>query len=427
MNTFYQNIRHAFEAMAPANASPEARRAGTAQFVSHMRTQLGLRHSPLGRPVLEVGSQNLRPDEFSLGGLANAMLGEAWHEALAAASARSPLQVFESGNAALTPGNIPNVSAYLGTVTGLLDAKVLEGYQKPEFIIDRLIHTMPSSTRQTKLIGLGRIGDQSKERNPGDPHPFANFGERYVVTSETKQRALAIGVTYEMVQFDQTALVLQQANTVGYELAMNKELEGFRLIAGVRNPYNYNGVNYNTYGTSGNWINQIAANPLNDWTALDVSNAVASRLTDQETGNRIGVTFDKILCSPAKVWTAKHIQQATEIETQTQTGTQVRRGAYLGDTYELISSVYLDQVLTASVANGGLNLNQSTADGYWWKLKTGPQGAFVRTENWGLDVKQAAADDFTMLNHKLVLAVFANQMHAFDVLEPRHVQENLPS
>lgn len=422
--TIYDKLRGVFESMAPATDSMERRAQGVAKFRQFVRQACGLSLTPAGRPLYTPSAAEMKIGDISLRGLAESLCGPHWADAVKGATANA-YQVFEAGgNVALTPGNIPNVSAFLGTVTGLLDAAVLTGYQQPEFIIDSLIHTVSSSTRQRNLLGLGRIGDQSAKRNPGDPHPFANFGERVVRTSETENRAIAMAITFEMVFFDQTGDVAQQASKLGEELALNKELEGFRLLAGVRNPYNYNGTSYNTYLTSGNWINDVTGNALEDWTDLDVSRAVASRLTDQETGNRVQVTFDTAIVSPAKRWTAQHIQSATEVETWTQTSTQVRRGAYMGDRFKLVDSVYLDQVLTAAAADGGLALSQSTADAYWWMLKTGPQGAFIRTENWPITIEQAAPDGFTMRNHKLMLAVFADMMHAFDVQEPRHVQRN---
>ena len=97
----------------------------------------------------------------------------------------------------------------------------------------------------------------------------------------------------------------------------------------------------------------------------------------------------------------------------------------LGETYEVVTSVYLDQVLTTAAAQGGLALTQAQADQYWWALKTDKKkSAFVRVENWPVTISRAAPQDYTMLNHKLLLSVFADQMHSFDVREPRFVIRN---
>ena len=401
--------------------APKLRMGGAREFVEHFRRDLGLTTNEYGRPT--VREAQCQPQEFSLRGLAESLCGHEWVENLQQ-DQRDGQRVFEQGgNAAIHPGNIPNVSAYLGSVAGLLDAAILQGYERPDYLIDKLIYTQSSRQRQQRLIGLGRMGDKAKRRMPGDPHPFAQIGERTSITPETQNDALACAVTFEAVFFDQTGQVLEQANNVGDELAFRKELDGFRLIAGVTNPYNYNGVAYNTYLTSGNWINDIASNEMVNWTNLDIANALLGRMTDQETGNRIVMTLDTILVSPAKKWSAGYIRSATEQETQTASGAEIRRGPTLAEQFKerYFSSPILDQILTTAAADGGLALTQSQADGYWFALKTGPNGAFVRIENWGIQINRATPNDFTMLNHKLLLAVFSDYMHAFAVREPRAV------
>ena len=419
---WYPSLKRVFEEHCKPADSPQQRMAGAYRFVERFRRDLGLTTTKYGRPTIREAQ--MRPGEFSLRGLAESLVSYEWAESLGRAQAAS-FRVFEAGgNPAIAPGNIPNVSAFLGSIAGLLDAAILESYEVPEFIIDTLIPAIPSKTRQKSLIGVGRIGDQAERRNPGDGHQFAQFRDRKVLTSETYQDALAGAVTFEAVFFDQTDQVLEQMNGIGNELALRKELDGFKLIAGVTNPYNYNGTAYNTYLTSGYWINDVE-NELNDWTDVNVVNAMFGRMTDQETANRIAVQWDMILCSPTKQLTAQYIQAATEIETRTASGAQVRHAPRLGDVKKVVSSPYLDQVLTTASTAGGLGLTQAQADQYWWSLRTdAKKSAFVRPENWPVQINRARPDDYEMLNRKLLLAVFCDQMHSFDVREPRYVIRN---
>jgi hypothetical protein len=418
---WYPAIRRAFESFSKPQDSAETRQAGAYEFVDAFRRDLGLSFNENGRPIR--GQSSMSPREFSIRGLAESLCGYEWVENLGHSSANAR-RVFEAGgNPAITPGNLPNVSAYLGAVAGLLDAGILEGYDKPDFKIDDLIPTEPSKTRQRVMIGTGRIGDQARRRNPGEGHEFVQFAERKTITGETYNDALAGSVTFEAVFYDQTGQILDEMNGIGDELGLRKELDGFRLIAGITNPYNYNSVAYNTYLTTGNWVNQIANN-LVDWTDVNVVNAMFSRMTDQETGNRIAVDWDTLLCSPMKELTAKYIQTATEVESRTASGTVQSRAPKLGDTKKIVTSVYMEQVLTSTAANGGLGLAQEQADQYWWALKTDKRrSAFVRTENWPVTINRASPTDFNMLNQKLLLAVFADQMHSFDVRDPRLVIE----
>jgi len=419
---YVQSIKRAFEDFVNPQDSPEVQRGRAVEYVETFRRDLGIRTNKNGRPTLVASEAARTADSFSIRDLGIAHLGYHAVESLMEANAND-FRVFEAGGAsgAITPGSIPNVSAFLGSVQGLLDAALLEGYESPEFVIDSLIPVMPSKTKIKKLLGLGAIGDKSIRRNPGDPHAVAQFADRVVTTQETWNDALSMHVTHEAVYYDQTGEVLNQANKIGQSLALRKELDGFGLLAGVTNPYNYNGSAYNTYLTSGNWINDVA-NELNDWTDVNVVNAMFSRMTDQETGNRIAISWDTVLCSPTKALTAKYIQSATQVETRTASGTEVRSGGNLGDTKKIVSSPYLDQVLTSAVAAGGLALSQSNADQYWWALKTAKgMSAFVRPENWPFRVQRSRPDDHFAHNHKVILSVYADQMHSFDVQEPRAV------
>lgn len=416
-----EGIQRTFEQFVNPDDSIEQQRGKAVEYVECFRRDLGIRQNKNGRPTLVAEEAAASADSFSIHEMAVAYLGYDCVSRLME-STNDDFRVFEAGGAgAIGPGSIPNVSAFLGSVQGLLDASLLEGYEQPEFVIDQLIPVLPSKTKIKKLIGLGRIGDKSKRRNPGDPHEAAQFADRVVKTQETYNDALKMDVTYEAVFYDQTSEVLEQAQTIGRELALRKELDGFGLLAGVTNPYNYNDVSYNTYLTSGNWINDVQ-NELNDWTDVNVVNAMFSRMTDQETSNRIAVNWDTLVCSPTKAMTAAYIQSATEVETRTASGNEIRRASRLGDTKKVVSSPYLDQVLTAAAADGGLALSQANADEYWWALKTTKgQSAFVRVENWPFRVQRARPDDYHARDHKIVLSVFADQMHSFDVREPRYV------
>jgi hypothetical protein len=229
-------------------------------------------------------------------------------------------------------------------------------------------------------------------------------------------------VTFEAVYFDQTTQVTERANSVGEELGLRKEFDGMDVIAGVTNPYNYGGSSYNTYLTSGNWTNDHS-NPLVDWTDLDLSRQLFSRMTDQETGNRVTVVPDTMLVAPAKIETAHYVQNATEVGYESNPAAadnnQRKSANREGGRYKILSSPYMDQRLTDA---DGLNLSQANADKYWWMLKAkGNRSAFVYVENWGVTINRAAPNDFTMLNQKLLLAVFADYMGKFAVREPRYV------
>lgn len=412
-------IRQVFEQFVKPTDSPETQMGRAYEFACHFKKSLGLTENEYGRPVLK--DPQMSPHSFNFRHMAESLIGYNWPDQLQVATGNA-YRVFEAGGvAAIVPGSIPGVSAWLSSVTGLLEAAVLETYDQPKFIIDQLIPTKPAETTTTALLGMGRLGDAAKRREPGQPHDFAQFSERKVVTPETYNDGLAGLVTYEAVKFDQTGLVLQKMNAIGEEMGLRKELDGFRLIYGYTNPYNYNGTSFNTYQTAGTyWTNQFASN-LEDWTDINLINSYFSRMTDQEHGLPIVADWDTMLVTPAMALTARMIQATTEVEVRTNSQAKVFRAPKLYEIKDIVTSQYAYQVLTATAAQGGLGLAQTAAENRIVCFNTAKNGsAFVRMENFPLQIQKGAPDSFTALNHGIILSVFADQRHSFAVQEPRY-------
>lgn len=426
---------------APSTASAGERVAGAMKWSRDIRKKLGFGKDSRNNAIIENATWSAQdfPDfkDLARAFLKVDSLDQAVYEVrrainpagVALETAVNGLAFEDVGAAAaVVPGNLPNVSAYLGTVSGLLDAAVLEGYTTPGYIHNNLCVTIPSKVRQKQLLGTGRLDpDAVQQRNPGDPHPRVQFEERYVTTPETQNKGLSCEVTFHAVFFDQTDEVLERARQIGDAISLSDEKEFMRLFAGVTNAYRYRGTDYNTYLTSGNWIND-QVNILEDWTNINKVKALKSRMTDQETGNRLSVTLDTLVCSPFRFATAEHIRNNTTIQERTKSQAHVREGSYRGMLWEnTFESEYLDEILTTASPNG-LALGQADANEYWWMVNTSPKmSAFIKTENWPFSTKTAAPNDHHMLDHDLLLAVFANRQQAFSVREPRGVIRNKPS
>jgi len=388
---------------------------GPAGFVRKTRELLGLSRDRFGRPVVQ--DPQLSPDEFSLRDLAESLVGSEWTSRLAPGSDGANLMEMDT---AVAPSAFTNISAWSATVGGLLEAKVLEEYRRPEYIADRLVRVLPTRQRSEKLVGISAVGDLAEEMAPGAPHPRAQFGERYVTTPETKKFGLAIDVTREAVFFDLTRQVMTQAENVGRWLGLRKEKRVLDVVLGITNTYSYRGTTYGTYLTSGNWINSHS-NPLADWTDLDAALQLFAAMTDQETGERVLVTPSALLVMPYKQLTAGYVLNATEIETRTSSASEIRRGRNpLAGQYQVLSSPIAYQRLTD--ADGG-NLAANVARDYWFF------GDFARAfgymENWALSVERTRPDDYTMRDRNLLVSVFANEMGTPAVLEPRQVVRNV--
>lgn len=421
--------------ISPFGVESKLRDLKPAGFVRWVHESLGLTRDNLGRPSLrdkipdgKGGSVNrMLPEEFGLRTLAESMVGREWVASLQPDGNRGhSYDLLEAGaNAAIQPSAFNNISAFNATVGGLLEVKVLEEYRRPVFIADRLARNIPTRQRSEKLPATSRIGDKALTMNPSDPHPRAQFGERYVTTPETQKRGLAIDVTKEAVFFDLTNQVLMRAEEVGYELGLRKEKLVLDCVMGLTNTYSYRGTGYSTYLTSGNWINDHA-NQLIDWTDLDAADQLFAAMTDQEASERIVVAPNQMLVMPYKAKTAAMILGATNLERRTDTSAQVAHtfNPY-GKSIELLSSAIAMQRLTDSAATGGGALSATNAKDYWFYGEL--NRAFGYMENWAMNVVKANPTDYMMADYGLVLSVFADEMGIPTVLEPRYAVRNKDS
>lgn len=189
------------------------RDGGPGRFVRDVRHMLGLcdrRGNPyrdavgnsiLRDPVDEHGRplSRLHPSEFGLKDLYEGIIG-----GLDVQRGLNPRNVFraslyeaehpimEAGTGAIAASQFANINAFTATVAGLLEVSVLEGFQLPEFIGDKLMP--PDNTRMfagRKVIGVTRMGDAAEVRQPGQPTARINIGERWITQPQTVENALA--------------------------------------------------------------------------------------------------------------------------------------------------------------------------------------------------------------------------------------------
>lgn len=409
---------------------------GPQQFVRSIRTAIGLDRDEHDRPVLRESVQGLdgricpriSTDEFSVKDLAESIVGPDWVRSLDPAGsdgAHHHDHLLESTPAPMHPGQHIHINTWTAVIAGLVEARMLERYQAPEFVANQLVQLIPSKVKQQKMIGVGRTGKKARNMQPGDPHPRANFGERWVTLPETVKRGLAIELTKEIIFYDLTSQVMQQAEDVGESLALNREDRIWDVILGVSNSYIYNDTSYNTYLTTGNWVN-LFTNELVDWTDIDENLSAAADMKDQETSNLIAVNLDTIVVMPSLKLRAGAILNASTVEGRSERtialpgSLETRIGSNpVQDMFKLVASPYAYQ---RAIASDGLNLSTASAKKLWYMLNS--KKAFGYVENWPANVRRASPSDYQMVDHDVVFAVFANESGEAGVLDPRFVIKN---
>jgi len=392
----------------------------------------------------------LRPEQFSLAELAEGIIGPSWRslfnpessglnkfaQAKAILEATNPgdtRALLESTGIGIDPTAFANINTFTSVVGGLVEVKILEAFQNPALIADRLCPAEPTKLNGQKIIGVNHIGDKAEIRKPGMPHARAQFNERWVETPETVENALAVDVLKETVFFDLTGQILQMAASVGEELAYRKELRVIDTIIGVTNSFKYNGTAYNTYVTSKTlgYTNSIV-NPLLDWTSIQTDVLQFMRMEDPHTGKRLLLNPNTVLVNPSKLATMNLILGSTVADRRTapsgnqSTATTLNISSTPGNPYsgnfKVLTSPLFEQ---RALAADGLNLNQDNADGLWFMMEAGK--SFRYMQNYPLAVVPATSNQYEMLDKGIIATYFAHERGIPSVWSPWHTLKNTAS
>lgn len=375
----------------------------------------------------EKGKKAINPDKFiSLNAFCAEMMGGEFarkqkmeHEI---GEVRRALAMEDTATQAVGPGTFGEVSGWKAGVTGLIEAKIIAGITKSKLVGQTLCPrtTTLDKVRSTKMIGLGRIGDQARKMGIKDSYPMASFDERYLWTPETELVGLGCAVHEDAMHFDMTNQIMRHAESVGEEVSLYKEKAILRVHLGLVNPYNYRGVSYSTYiSTGGSWKNMFPSTELVDKTQLRTIRKYSNRNVDPEAGEPIDTEFNVLWCTPNIEEVAKEIMVATEIEQRTQSSTEIRRGPVSTPKYDIISSKHIEPLLTAA----GVAL--ADAEDYWGLINT--QRAMMWVENWPMRTRHASPQELMMIQGRTAFAVFVDYRGVAMVEDPRYMALAKPS
>jgi hypothetical protein len=225
-----------------------------------------------------------------------------------------------------------------------------------------------------------------------------------------------VPVTKEAVFFDRTNLVVSRAAEVGEILGLNKEKRVIDLVIGATNNYKWKGTSYNTYQTSGPWVNKISGNELIDWTSVDKVERLLADILDPATGEPVLVQANAVLVTPAYRHAANRIFNATEIRyTASGQATQTIAPNPISG-YQVESSRLLyRRLLAAGVA-------ADDAKKYWFVGDF--KKAFAYMENWPVTVVQAPQNDEADFTQDIVLRFKVSERGAAAVINPRFVVQS---
>jgi hypothetical protein len=256
-----------------------------------------------------------------------------------------------------------NLSAFTNITGNMIFEAALASYTAPEFIGNELV-TEEKSTRDGGFdTGLAPIDDDAMIVKEGEEFPSVKFGEDYIKIPTSVKRGLKIGITRELVFFDQTGKIIEQAQTIGGRLGTNKEKRILRTVLGIDNGFERKGVARNTYVLTGGGdprVNAKASTTLTDYTSIDTAMQLFADMNDDRAvGEPISVMPDTMLIPWGLQWTAKRILNATELRVVTNTtNTAITPNIVPG--MRVISSPWIGNLLVAAGSTA------ANAAKYWY-------------------------------------------------------------
>lgn len=366
----------------------------------------------LGRAIRQ---KKLKPDDLSMRDLAESLIvsrdgkpvGRSWVRRLGPQ---------KSGGFTLLESSSGVMLSNFNDITGqIFYNKLLEGYQQADFVGDRLVTIMPTNLSGEKIAGIASIPEAVDDVFESMPFPEVGFTSDYIETPATTKRGLIISVTKETIFFDRTGQVLTRAASVGEILARKREKLILSTVLGVTNSYKWRGTSYNTYLTSGNWINKKTGVTLTDWKDIDAVEQLFSDMLEPNSGEPIVINAQQILHMPAKRHLFRQITKATTLESLTQSAAERRFGPNTLQPYELIETKFGYRYLQS--AAGG-SVSASNAKDYWYVGDF--KKAFGYAQNWPITVVQAPNNSEPEFKQDIVLRWKASERGIPFVSDPRY-------
>jgi len=365
------------------------------------------------------------PEEFSVRELAESLVGSEWIADLARGDWESTKQLRAIGlreaTAALTPGNFSSINAFNAAVFGLLEAKILESYRRPDFIAEMVFTTVPTRNNGGKAVGTGAIGDVAKPVLPGEEFPSVGLPDNWIILPENVKHALKLALTRESLVYDWTGTLYAEASAMGKALGYRKEVRCADEAQGMTNSYNRKGVPTNTYLTSGAYINSITNTLLNPQ-SVDVAHQQLMAQVDPETGLEIAIeNGPQVLVPPALAFTAKSIAYTTTLE--------VLPGGGASGTTRFFSSpggvvipftILSSQIWYNRLLAGGVSVVNAKGRWLYGDLKQ----SFKYMEVWPLTVRNAEPSSYEMISKDIVNAWAASEYGVPTTWEPRATIRN---
>lgn len=396
------------------------------------RIGLKLREVMQGRPAVEgiklagdvlregIKEGKITQDDISLREMAESLIGPGWATHLKAAASRTaeagPMAVRESIDAVDSSG--------FSAITGqLMVDEIKDKYKLATYVTDQMFRTIKVSNGNlgTHVVPyLSDTLDGPEVVNQGQTYPQTSFSPQYITLPAPQKYGRICSLTFEMVFSDLTKQALDSAGSVGKRVGLWVEEFKLRVALGLVNNHVWNGTSYNTYLTSGSWINSLTNFTLTDWKSIQTLELLFAAMKDPVLNKPIDIEGAQLLTMPANRYTAKRILNATEVRSgdiTTGTGDQLVSASPLDGGYSLLSSKHAFNQLR----DYGSGTFTTDAIANTLVLFGDFKKAFVWREVFPMQAVQAPPMNPAEFNQDIVLQAKANVFGVPGVWDPRYV------
>lgn len=297
------------------------------------------------------------------------------------------------------------------SITGqIVFSAIMDAWNNPEFLGDRLMETIQTDFSGEKIPGIGGLGDEAETVNEAGEYPRVGLSEEWVDTPETTKRGFITELTKEAIFFDRTGRLMQMASEGTRYLAINREKRMLDAVLGITSLYRRNGLaaaiaTYNDNSGTHDFDNLAASNALADWTDIENAELLFDGMADPNTGEPLMVTPTQLIVPSALKYTARRILGATEIQFGDGASNTTRTvGSNPVGQLEILSSAYV-KARTSSAST--------------WFLGDFRRG-FKYMQNWPITPVQAPTNSEAEFTRDIVMRWKVSERGTPAVVEPRY-------
>lgn len=455
-------------------------------FSSKFRHLLGIREDPqTGRRYVDQSAKQVGTDEFRLRDLTEAFLGHSFIGELAdgpPASSHAEALAYSLSNgfktrmlmedvAPVTPSIFQDISAWNASIAGLVEVRLLEGYNQPKFIGDEFCEVQPTRVNGGKMIGIPYPAPKHEVTAPGIEFPTIGMNQLYVWARPNMVIGGKLALDRNTVVYDLSGELMGQAESIGKGLGLEREYvigcnvlgvaplssamgipqsvlnqlgDSFRMstpgLDATPNPtYQTTSAGLSAKGTQTpnayTYVNeQTGSNSFQDWTDLNKVRKLLNLMRDPVLNLPFDADIVRIWVDPFIYDNAKRVQHATQVINVTGNpaaaygplnqgagstvppvltgGPGFPTGSQLSQ-WDLHTSNIWHQILLDA------GISEANAEKYF--LCGNPKKAFVWRSAWDMRVDQANPSSSELLGRNIVNEWVTQLSGQFVVREPRYV------